>query len=98
MHPVEIDITLYIERIADWITQTFGALRSVYITFGFGSRFSLFDIFTYSAGFILFVKIFVRRWIPNFDFHIESKTPADVRIDGEPSLDINDIDRLMNLF
>lgn len=95
-NPVNINLTYYIEVVAGWITSTITTFQTITITIGIHT-FSLFDIFTYSAAFILFVKLFVRRWVPDFDFNISAQ-PADVRIDSPPSLDLSDFDKLSNIF
>jgi len=99
MHPINIDISQYITVVQNWITSIIGYMNTITITIG-TYTFSLFDIFTYSAAFIVFVKIFVRRWVPNFDFDYTgaSSQPPDVRIDGPSSLDWLDIEELINRF
>lgn len=95
-NPVNINLTEYISIVAGWISNIIATFQSITITIGIHS-FSLFDVFTYSAAFILFVKLFVRRWVPDFDFNISGQAP-DVRIDSSPLLDISDFDKLSNNF
>lgn len=93
MHPINIDISQYITVVQDWITSVIGYMQNTTITIN-TFTFSLFDIFTYSAAFIIFVKVFVRRWVPNFDFDISGSSPSDV----QSSLELSDIDKLINSF
>lgn len=91
-----INLGQYIDQLASWITLVIGQMQTIiFVIHGF--TFSLFDMFTYSAAFLIFVKIFIRHWVPGFDFSV-SPAHADIHIDGEPSLDLNDIDQLINRF